>query len=201
MDASPSDTPTGTVVVLVKDFATAKARLAPALDPPRRAALAEAMASRVLAAAAAIAGVVRIVVVGDSPTVIAWAEARGARGLLQRAAGLNAAAAEGWVAGAGGDWTMVAHADLADPSALADVVARWRRGRAVLVPDRHGDGTNVMVLPAQATPHFDYGPGSYGRHRAMCADLGLEVESVTDTPLGHDVDEPEDLEGGEVPGQ
>lgn len=201
MDAGPSDTPTGTVVVLVKDFATAKARLAPALDPQRRAALAEEMANRVLAAAASIAGLRGIVVVGDSPAVIAWAEARGARGLLQRDAGLNAAAAEGWAAAAGGDWTMLAHADLADPSALAHVVGRWRPGCAVLVPDRRGDGTNVMVLPAHAAPRFDYGPGSYGRHRAMCADLGLEVESVTDTSLGHDVDEPDDLDGGEVPGQ
>ena len=44
MDTDPNNAPNGTVVVLVKDFSTAKARLAPALDAAERAALAERLA-------------------------------------------------------------------------------------------------------------------------------------------------------------
>jgi 2-phospho-L-lactate guanylyltransferase len=193
MDADPSRTPSGTVVVLVKDFATAKARLAPALDSAGRATLAERLARGVLAAAASIPGRTATVVVGDSPAVVAWAGGLGARGLLQREAGLNAAASEGWAAAAGGDWTMVVHADLADPSGLPDVVEQWRPWLAVLVPDRHGDGTNVMVLPSGVSPEFSYGTGSHARHRVICAALALDVRSLTGTTLSHDVDSPEDL--------
>lgn len=200
MNRDPSDAPSGTVVVLVKDFSTAKARLAPALDAAERAALAERLARGVVSAAKAVPGRRETLVVADSPAVVAWAERLGARAILQQAPGLNAAAAEGWAAAAGGEWTMVVHADLADPSQLAAVVSHWRPGRAVLVPDRHGDGTNAMVLPAETTPPFAYGPGSHDRHRAACAALGLDVRSLVDTTLSHDVDSPDDLDG-DAPGK
>lgn len=200
MDLEPSHAPPGTVVVLVKDFASAKARLAPALSAPQRSALAEQMAAGVLAAAEQIEGRLATVVVGDTAEVARWATARGARGLVQPEPGLDAAARAGWAAATGGAWTMIAHADLADPGALPEVIAHWAPGRAVLVPDRHRDGTNVMVLPAEVTPPFAYGPGSYARHRSACAAMGLEVHSLTDTGLSHDVDSPADL-SGDVPGQ
>jgi 2-phospho-L-lactate guanylyltransferase len=63
-----------------------------------------------------------------------------------------------------------------------------------LVPDRHGDGTNVVVLPAGCGFRFAYGPGSFARHRAEAARLGLAVEVVHDPHLGWDVDHPADLD-------
>src|SRR5688572_6668088 len=62
------------VLVPVKAFGAAKGRLAPALDAGSRAALAERMATRVLAAAAPLPAVV----VCDDEGVAAWARACGA---------------------------------------------------------------------------------------------------------------------------
>jgi 2-phospho-L-lactate guanylyltransferase (CobY/MobA/RfbA family) len=68
------------------------------------------------------------------------------------------------------------------------------RDGVVLVPDRHLDGTNVMALPAALEFHVAYGVGSFDRHRAEAARLGVAVTVVSPSPLGWDVDVPEDLD-------
>jgi 2-phospho-L-lactate guanylyltransferase len=62
-----------------------------------------------------------------------------------------------------------------------------------LVPDRRRDGTNVAVVPTGAGFQFAYGAGSFERHRAEAARLGLACEIVYDRRLALDVDIPEDL--------
>ena len=42
--------------------------------------------------------------------------------------------------------------------------ARSQPGTVTLVPDRHGDGTNVIALPTDMPFQFAYGPGSFRRH-------------------------------------
>ena len=63
-----------------------------------------------------------------------------------------------------------------------------------LVPDRHGDGTNVASIPTGVGFTFAYGPGSFRAHRAEATRLGLTLRLVADTRLGWDVDVPADLE-------
>ncbi len=63
----------------------------------------------------------------------------------------------------------------------------------VLVPDRRDDGTNVACLPSAAGFRFAYGAGSFGRHRAEAARLGLPLRIERDAALGWDVDVPDDL--------
>ena len=64
----------------------------------------------------------------------------------------------------------------------------------VLVPDRRGDGTNVMSIPTGAGMTFHYGPGSFDAHRAAAARCDLAVRVLDSGPLGWDVDEPDDLD-------
>ena len=62
-----------------------------------------------------------------------------------------------------------------------------------LVPDRYGNGTNVIALPTGAGFRFSYGPGSFARHRAEAERLGLPVRVLDLPDLAWDVDEPADM--------
>jgi 2-phospho-L-lactate guanylyltransferase len=177
------------VLVPVKAFDRAKARLSPARSPQERADLARAMAATVLEAA----GALPTAVVCDDDAVRNWAEEQGAEAIWTPGLGLNGAVEAGvaHLARQGVDQVIVAHADLPlahDLAWLAD-----HRG-VTLVPDRRRDGTNVACVPATAGFAFAYGPASFSAHRAEAARLGLVTRLVPDPRLGWDVDEPADLE-------
>jgi 2-phospho-L-lactate guanylyltransferase len=179
------------VLVPIKAFATAKGRLASTLDADARAALARRMAATVLDAAAPLPV---LVVTGDDE-VAAFARAKGAEVLGEPGGGLNAAVAAGveHLAGRGFDEAVIAHADLPLATGLAALTGGV--DACTLVPDRRGDGTNVLVVPTGAGFRFAYGPGSFARHVAEAERLGLAVRAVRDSRLGWDVDVPEDLVG------
>jgi len=181
--------PDTAVLIPVKAFADAKARLAPALDPPERAALARSMATTVLRAAAPL----NVWVVCDDDAVAGWATQAGADVLWKPGRGLNGAVAEGVadLARRGVARVIVVHADLPharDLTHLAD------RSGITLVPDRRDDGTNVIVLPTDSGFEFAYGPGSFGRHVDEAHRRSDLVHVEHDERLGWDVDVPADLD-------
>jgi 2-phospho-L-lactate/phosphoenolpyruvate guanylyltransferase len=176
------------VVVPVKAFRAAKVRLAPALDPAARADLARELAAVLLAAADPLP----VVVVCDDDEVRTWARSAGADVVWCPGRGLNGAVADGvaTLAGRGIDMAVVAHADLPLATSLAWIP---RFPGVTLVPDRRRDGTNVIAVPAAAGFRFSYGRGSFSRHCAEAARLGLITRIVRDPDLGWDVDLPVDL--------
>jgi 2-phospho-L-lactate guanylyltransferase len=178
-------------LVPVKRFAAAKERLAGELAPAARAELARRLADGVVASTADWT----VVVVCDDHEVRRWAEAAGHRVAWTPGLDLNHAVAAARDDVAAGDATSVcvAHADLPFPHDLPAVLDRAEPGRAVIVPDRHRDGTNVVVIPATVDWRFSYGPGSFARHVAEAERLGLEVDVVEHPGLAWDVDHPEDL--------
>ncbi|HUA95580.1 MAG TPA: NTP transferase domain-containing protein, partial [Acidimicrobiales bacterium] len=104
-------TVTGSIVLVpVKAFSAAKARLAPTLGPSRRAELAQTMATRVLAAAMPLP----VAVVCDDHAVAAWARDHGALVLWEPGRGLNGAVAAGVarLAEYGASEVLVVHGDL-----------------------------------------------------------------------------------------
>jgi 2-phospho-L-lactate guanylyltransferase len=176
------------VVVPVKSFTRAKARLAPALDEVARAELARSMAERVLSAA----GSLPVLVACDDDEVAEWARAHGAEVVWVPGTDLNGAVtmAHDVCAERGVTRVTVAHADLPKARDLSLVVGT--KG-VVLVPDRRDDGTNVLTVPTSAGFPFAYGPGSFRRHLEVCNRLGLAVTVVRPPELTWDVDEPGDL--------
>ncbi len=118
--------------------------------------------------------------------------APGGGGHLDPGLGLNGAVEAGvaHLGRRGVGTAIVAHADL--PLAV-DLAWLAVDGGVTLVPDRHGDGTNVACVPTAAGFRFAYGAGSFVRHRAEAARLGLTVRLVADERLGWDVDVPADL--------
>ncbi len=176
------------VVVPVKSFTEAKVRLAGTLDPGQRADLAREMAAVVLAAAAPLPAIV----VCDDDIVRDWAERAGARVVWCPSRGLNRAVADGVQAlrADGVDIAVVAHADLPLATRLGWVADF---PGVTVVPDRRLDGSNVLSVPTAAGFRFSYGAGSFVRHRAEAARLGLALRIVQDGRLGWDVDLPVDL--------
>jgi len=174
--------------VPVKSFRAAKLRLAPVLKAEARADLARDLALGVLAAA----GKLEPFVVCDDDEVARWAEATGAGVIWTPGLGLSGAVAAGveQLCARGIEVVVVAHADLPYAEELDKLAMS---GCVTLVPDLARDGTNVAVVPSRAGFRFAYGKGSFGRHRAEAARLGLPCVVVHDRRLGADLDLPADL--------
>jgi 2-phospho-L-lactate guanylyltransferase len=157
------------------------------------------MAEAVVAAAAPMP----VTVVCDDEEVAGWAGGLGVVVEWTPGLGLDGAVEAAGPAGeeAGATAVVVAHADLPLARDLSPLAPPGERAPSAvtLVPDRHGDGTNVVVLPAGCGFRFAYGPGSFARHRAEAARLGLAVHVIHDLRLGWDVDLPADLELPSLP--
>jgi 2-phospho-L-lactate guanylyltransferase len=187
-------------VVPIKTLTAAKQRLSGALASGARQSLAQAMFSDVLAALRRSQRVDEIVIVTSD--VVANAVAHGPHTTVlpdevqdgQSAATLIAirfatAADYERVVLVPGDTPLL---DAVELDALLDRCEA--DGLQVgIVADRHGTGTNALVLtpPEAILPSF--GPGSLNRHvgAAIGNDLAYRVEHAPS--LAHDVDTPEDL--------
>jgi 2-phospho-L-lactate/phosphoenolpyruvate guanylyltransferase len=84
----------------------------------------------------------------------------------------------------------VAHADLPRATDLALV---GEEPGITLVPDRNGNGTNVIALPGRCGFQFSYGPGSFARHRAEAERIGIPYRVLDRPDLAWDIDEPGDV--------
>ncbi len=184
-------------VVPVKSLLAAKTRLAAALSPDERAALMLRTLRNILAALDQ-PGIAARVVVSPDEAVLQAAEAAGARGLRQASDGLNPGLVEarGWALAEGAEALLIVLGDLpllgtehiAGLLALAD-----RPGTVVLAPDRHGTGTNMLLLrPLDAIP-LTFGHDSLARHRAAAQSRGFCVRSYDDPATALDLDTPDDL--------
>ena len=82
-----------------------------------------------------------------------------------------------------------------DPAELEALLASGagRAAEVVIVPDRHGTGTNGLLLapPDAIAPSF--GPGSCERHRALARAAGVACRSSAPPSLLLDIDTGDDL--------
>ncbi len=184
----PVPDPSLAALIPVKAFADGKSRLAGELDARQRADLARQLAEGVLAACTAMAPHV----VCEDDEVARWAAEHGAAVIRSPGPGLDRAVRHGVaaLAGTGYERVLVAHADLADPAGVAELADL---DGIVIVPDRHKDGTNVLVVPARLGFGFSYGPSSFARHLSEAERSGLPIHVVDDPGLALDLDDPADL--------
>src|SRR3954471_16293939 len=155
-----------TVAILpVKTFGRAKQRLGRAF--PDRPALAAAMVGDVLDALSEVEALAAVVVVTAEPAAAEAAREAGAQGVHDPAeAGQSAAAALG-IAAARAERVLLVPGDCPalDPGEVAALLAHT--APVVIVPDRHGTGTNALLLtpPDVIAPAF--GEGSFARHSSL----------------------------------
>jgi len=185
-------------ILPIKSFADAKQRLQNELSAGPRRALAEAMYSDVLVALRRANSVDEMLIVSADNAAQQIGGGYGAQVLDDAQRGHNAAASLGigWALEAGIDRVVLVPGDcpLLDPTELDELLARPVDERSVLIiPDRHGTGTNALVLtpPDALAPSF--GPGSCERHAASAEAAGISHEVVEVSSLALDIDTPEDL--------
>lgn len=192
-------------IVPVGTLAGAKTRLGETLDAEERQDLVDRLLERTLEAALAVDALDDVLVVSPDREVLGRAAELGARTLRQRSRGLNAGLREARddVVAGGAAALLVLPIDL--PFVSADAVravvtasgpvAGSPDGRpsrvVVLVPDRHGTGTNALALRPPDVIEFAFGKGSRPDHRAAAEAAGAVYREL-DGPLTIDLDTPDD---------
>jgi 2-phospho-L-lactate guanylyltransferase len=186
------------VVVLIKDFGSAKQRLRPALGPKERRALAKRNAQ--LAVEAAAAGDRTLVVAGDDE-VANLARTWGAEVLLEPSQeGQNTAAARGIARAAegGADAVLLLSSDLplvtiGAVREVLDVGSRTESPVVVAVRAVGRGGTNALYLRPPSAIKLHFGSDSLAKFRHEAENSGVEFVVHDSDAMALDLDEPGDL--------
>jgi 2-phospho-L-lactate/phosphoenolpyruvate guanylyltransferase len=187
-----------TVVVPVRALEGGKSRLGAVLDPEERHDLVVRLLRRIVHVALATPGVAEVLVVSPDTDALAEARAAGARPVLQTSRGLNPALVEAREA-AGSPRLLVVPGDLSavtadDLSTMLEAGDAAGSPSVVLAPDRHGRGTNALLLDPPGVIDPAFGGGSREGHAWLARSAGATYVEVTGRPgLENDLDMPEDL--------
>jgi 2-phospho-L-lactate guanylyltransferase len=186
-------------ILPVKTFSQAKQRLRFGLAAQDRRALVEAMFSDALVALGRVAELERIIVVTGDRGAQRIAGGYGASVVEDDERGHNPAAATGIQAAleAGIERALLVPGDcpLLAPEDLGKLLSHPAGERsALIVPDRHGTGTNALLLTPPDVLAPSFGPDSRRRYIAEAGASGVPAEVVELESLALDVDTSEDLE-------
>jgi 2-phospho-L-lactate guanylyltransferase len=196
-DRAPHEPPRVAAVLPFRGLDDAKSRLAPALDADARRDLALDLLDRAVDALR-VAGVERIAVVTLDPRLVELPIAARAEVLVQPGRGLNAAIRQGqrWARAAGVDALLVVLPDLPllEPDDVRALLAAARPESAVIAPDRHGAGTNALLLAPPDAIRPAFGAASAPRHRLALALADIPVTDVQRPGLQLDLDTTADIE-------
>ena len=187
-----------TVAILpVKRLDTAYTRLAGLLQPEQRLRLAEATFLDALSTLRQCRRLDETLVVASDPAVARWSRWLGNRLVEQSEdSGHSSAASAGVEAalGLGADRVAILPTDcpMMDAAEIDDRLGITPRA-ALIVPDRHGSGTNALVLSPPDAFEPAFGPDSCARHisRARAAGISFAYEELESLAL--DLDTPEDM--------
>lgn len=188
-------------VIPVKPLGRALGRLSAVLSRPERRELQAAMLMDLLDACTGCPALAGVLVVTSDPAAAELAAGYGTAVLPDHdpPQGMNPAVAVGQAhaAARGYDGVLVLTADLplVEPEDLAAAVAAAPPGtpRVVVVPSRHGTGTNALLIGPPAAIPTRLGPDSRARHRAEAAAAGAHLVEIELPWVGLDIDTPADL--------
>jgi 2-phospho-L-lactate guanylyltransferase len=193
--------PTACVLIPVKRLALAKSRLAPALAPAARRALASDMLGRVLSAVVTDPDPLRrpwaVAVVTSEPAAIALACAQNVAVVPEPAPrGLEDALRTGvqWLSRLGFGRFAFVPADVpqAEAADIEALIGGHDDGVRAVGAERDG-AVNALSWPATIEMPFEFGPGSLERLVARVGALGVPFTTLDLPRLALDVDVPADL--------
>lgn len=186
-------------ILPIKRFAAAKSRLADALAPEERRCLAEAMFADVLAAISRSARIGETFVVSGEPAIASTSARLGAVAIDDPTDSSHSHAAELGIAAAldrDSDCVALLPGDcpLLDPAELDRAIDGLGAEEVLVAPDRHGTGTNALLMrpPDAIAPAF--GPGSHNRHLGRAAEAEIAARTIALASLALDADTGADLE-------
>ena len=185
-----------TVVLPVKRFAAAKQRLG--LDEERRGPLVAAMLEDVLESIAAARMVERALVVSGEPAAAEIAAGTAAELVNDPA---DAGHPEAALLGIGRAVELGARCvallpgdcPLIDPRELDSLLTGMPERFVAIVPDRHGTGTNALVLSPPDAIRPAFGEDSCERHLEAAREAGIPFAVERLASLAVDLDTPADI--------
>ena len=187
-------------VIPLKSPESAKSRLSGVLSAQQRLRLFYTLAHRVIDAAMHTPGIVGVTVVTASDAVVKFSADLGAQCLrLGSDRGTADACSRGLDSLSrhrdAGVLFVAGDLPLISPNALTTFVAlAEQRPLVAIAGDRLRFGTNALLCaPGGAIP-LCFGDGSFAKHSAAAARLGVATHIIESAPLALDIDEPDDLQ-------
>jgi 2-phospho-L-lactate guanylyltransferase len=187
-------------IVPVKPLRRGKSRLAGTLSEDERTVLNQELLEHTLTVLSNLKELAQVLVVSRDPHALTIARNHGAKTVQEDGQPhLNTALARATVMAQVHSirGILVLPADLPlltadDVRALIDRAAK--PPVVVIAPDRHGKGTNALLMVPAGQIEYDFGEGSFQRHCDRAKKSGARLEIVELPSLGLDLDLPEDLE-------
>jgi 2-phospho-L-lactate guanylyltransferase len=187
-------------IVPVKPLRRGKSRLAGTLTEDERTELNRALLQHTLETLSDQPGLDEVLVVSRDPNALSIARELGARTVqedsqsqlnsaLRRATVVAQIYATHGVLILPADLPMVTREDI---QTLLDRAVR--PPVVVIAPDRHGRGTNALLIAPPGLIEYDFGENSFQRHCEQARHAGARLEVVELPSLGLDLDLPEDFE-------
>lgn len=185
-------------ILPVRSLSDGKSRLSPVLGPTERARLNERLFEQTLDCLEVYPGAGATLVASGAAEVLDRARRRGMIPLAEPSGGgLNAAVAAATAAardrGARGVFVIPVDLPLITAAALRDLIAQAPAlPTCLLVPDRHGAGTNLIYQSPVRLTAYAFGAGSFACHRTAAAAAGLDVLVRREPSFALDIDLPAD---------
>lgn len=187
-------------IVPVKPLRRGKSRLAGTLTEDARTELNRALLQHTLETLSELKEVDEVLVVSRDPNALTIARNHGARTVqedgqphlntaLKRATVVAQVYATRGVLILPADLPLITREDI---QALLDRAVK--PPVVVIAPDRHGKGTNALLIAPAGLIEYDFGENSFQLHSEQAKKAGARLEVVNLPSLGLDLDMPEDFE-------
>jgi 2-phospho-L-lactate guanylyltransferase len=187
-------------IVPVKPLRRGKSRLAGTLSEDERTELNRALLQNTLKTFSDLREVEEVLVISRDPQALAIARQSGARtvredGQPELNTALKRATVIAQVYATRGVLILPADLPLVTREDVLTLIERAGEPPAVVIaPDRHGTGTNALLISPAGLIEYDFGENSFQRHCQRAKEAGAHLEIVDLPTLGLDLDLPEDLE-------
>jgi 2-phospho-L-lactate guanylyltransferase len=187
-------------IVPVKPLRRGKSRLAGTLSEDERTELNRSLLQNTLKTFANLKEVEEVLVISRDPQALAIARQHGARtvredGQPELNTALKRATVIAQVYATRGVLILPADLPLVTRDDILALIERAGEPPAVVIaPDRHGTGTNALLISPAGLIEYDFGENSFQRHCQRALEAGARLEIVDLPTLGLDLDLPEDLE-------
>ncbi len=187
-------------IVPVKPLRRGKSRLAGALSEDERTELNRSLLQNTLKTLSELKEVEEVLVISRDPHALTIARNYGARtvredGQPELNTALKRATVIAQVYATGAVLILPADLPLITAEDVRTLIARAGEPPSVVIaPDRHGTGTNALLISPSGLIEYDFGENSFQRHCQRAREAGARLEIVNLPSLGLDLDLPEDLE-------
>lgn len=187
-------------IVPVKPLRRGKSRLAGMLSEDERAELNQSLLQHTLTTLTGIKELEQVLVISRDPHALTIARQYGARtvredGQPQLNTALTRATVVAKVHATRGVLILPADLPLISQEDVLTLIEKVGEPPVVVIaPDRHGKGTNALLICPSGLIEYDFGEDSFQRHCERAKRAGARLEIVDLPSLGLDLDLPEDLE-------